>query len=261
MAENAGGVGRMGVADARAHRRDGDAGDATRVQGRQARQAGLVDTDARIVVERSEDIDLDRGLGPATEQPAVRAGEDHGADVLRRDERDGIDQHQRTLVTRLRQHVARLRGQRTRLDGRQRRGAEDFRCLARRHARPHAEHRSHRVGMRHHAAHGAVGPVADARRAVVDHGAGRAEAVAVGEPADARVVEADTGVVEQHADDAAGQRHVRCDHATVRGRDGDRAARLGAELRDRIENEDVGQEHGAAQPCGCALLWPSPSPR
>ena len=50
--------------------------DAARVERRQARDAGFVDADPGIVVEGAEHVVFERGLRPAAEQPAMRAGDD-----------------------------------------------------------------------------------------------------------------------------------------------------------------------------------------
>ena len=187
-------VGRARVADAGAGRRDRRGGDAARVERRQARHAGLVHADPGVVVEGAAHVVFERGLRPAAEQPAMRAGDDDRVPVLGQDERGGVE-----------------RPDRRRFGDQQKRRFQRFRrravapvapvaaaAAASRHDWPGltAERRGQRVRMGDDAARHHVGAVADPRRVVADRRGGDAEVLQVVEPADPGAVAADAGVVE-----------------------------------------------------------------
>src|SRR5580700_12019925 len=69
-------VSRAGVADASAGRGYGGGGYAARVERGQPRYPGLVDADPGVVIERAKHVIFERSLRLATEQPAMRAGDD-----------------------------------------------------------------------------------------------------------------------------------------------------------------------------------------
>ena len=76
-------IGRARVADAGARGGDRRGGDAALIERRQPRHAGFVDADPGIVEERRQRIVFERGLRPAAEQSAMRAGDDDRADDAR----------------------------------------------------------------------------------------------------------------------------------------------------------------------------------
>src|SRR5262249_6254872 len=84
-------IGRAGIADACARCRNRGGGDTANVERREPRDASLLDPDPGIVEHYGERIGLERGVGPAAEEAAMRAGRDDCSDMGGTDERSRVE--------------------------------------------------------------------------------------------------------------------------------------------------------------------------
>ena len=189
------------------------------VERRQARHPGLVDADPGIVVEGGAHIVFERGLRPAAEKPAMRAGDDDRVMMLGRDQRGGIERPdlRRVALKQKRAFERRRRRMGARLGLRQGR-----RGVAAGHPQANAERHGQRIGVADDAARQHVGAIADPRRVVADRRGGNAEIPQVVEPADPGVVAPDPGIVEDRRGDAELGREIGGIDAAMRGVDDDR---------------------------------------
>ena len=183
---------------------------------------GLVHPDPGIVEQRSERIGLERGVGPAAEQPAMRAGHDNCPDLLGADQRGRVE----------RPHDGRLGDQQE--GGFQSRGRlaqaragllQRRRGVSAGHAGAAAERDRGRVRVSDDAARHHVGPVSDARGIMPDGGSWYAEPGQVIEPGNAGLVPSHPGIVEDSCRNAQLCRDIGGINAAVRTVDDNRSCR------------------------------------
>jgi len=231
-------VGRLSVADAgapRAHRR---ARDAARPERRQARDAGIVDAETGVVVERREHVVLHRGRDTPAEQAAMRA-----VTMMCPTSSGATSAFESSVNTRtpsaerLRDRVPRLVHRRWGRGGRQVGGLKPFERGARGHSFNQAGFAGRVIDVGHDAARETILAIADPRRPMPDGGGGNAELAEIIEPADPGALAPDAGIAQDDRLHAGFRRAIGRIFAAMRCRDRRAPARFRGQDRDAVEDE------------------------